>query len=88
MADDGASATNLTTEVRALVADVVGTMTLDGIGDDTPLFERMVLDSLHLVAIVAELEQRLRITITPEDLVPDNFGSLSRMAQFVEAQRS
>jgi acyl carrier protein len=47
----------------------------------------MVLDSLHLVAIVSELEQRFGITISPEDLVPDNFGSLSQMAQFVEARR-
>lgn len=74
-------------EVRALVIEVVGPAALEGIDDDAPLFERMVLDSLHLVAIVSELEQRFAITISPEDLVPDNFGSLGQMARFVESRR-
>jgi acyl carrier protein len=79
--------TGLVATVRALVTDVVGPAALEGIDDDAPLFEGMVLDSLHLVAIVSELEQRFGITISPEDLVPDNFGSLSKMAHFVEVRR-
>ena len=86
MAEDAYS-TNLAAQIRTLVSEVVGPTVLEGIDDDAPLFERMVLDSLHLVAIVSELEQRFGITISPEDLVPDNFGSLSRMAHFVEARR-
>lgn len=74
-------------EVRALVADVVGPATFDGIEDDTPLFEQMVVDSLDLVTIVGELEQQFRITIQPEDLVPDNFGSLNQIADFVSVKR-
>lgn len=86
MAEDEYS-TSLAAEVRALVTEVVGPTALEGIDDDTPLFEHMVLDSLHLVAIVSELEQRFNITIAPQDLLPDNFGSLSQMAHFVEARR-
>jgi acyl carrier protein len=84
---DNEYSTGLSAEVRALVTDVVGPTALEGIDDATPLFERMVLDSLHLVAIVSEFEQRFNITISPEDLVPDNFGSLSQMAEFVESRR-
>jgi acyl carrier protein len=47
----------------------------------------MVVDSLHLVAIVAALEEQFRFTVQPEDLVPDNFGSLYQIAQFVGAKR-
>jgi acyl carrier protein len=79
--------TSLAAEVRALVAGIAGPTALEGIDDSAPLFERMVLDSLHLVAIVSELEQRFGITIAPEDLVPDNFGSLGQMAHFVEVRR-
>ena len=84
---DNEYSTGLSAEVRALVTDVVGPTALEGIDDTTPLFERMVLDSLHLVAIVSEFEQRFNIVILPEDLVPDNFGSLSQMAEFVESRR-
>jgi acyl carrier protein len=84
---ENGNSTGLAAEVRALVAEVVGPTALEGIDDSTPLFERMVLDSLHLVAIVSELEQRFNVTIAPEDLVPDNFGSLSQMVHFIETRR-
>lgn len=74
-------------DVRGLVVDVVGTVALDGIDDDTPLFEQMVVDSLHLVAIVATLEEQFCFTVQPEDLVPDNFGSLYQIAHFVGAKQ-
>lgn len=86
MAEDEYS-TSLAATVRAVITDVVGPAALEGVDDDAPLFEGMVLDSLHLVAIVSELEQRFGITISPEDLVPDNFGSLNKIAHFVEARR-
>jgi len=73
--------------VRSLVADIVGANALQGIDDDTALFEQMVVDSLHLVAIVAALEERFGFTVQPEDLVPDNFRSLRQMAQFVQVKR-
>ena len=79
--------TGVAAEVRALVAEIVGPTALEGIDDEAPLFDRMVLDSLHLVAIVSELEQRFDFTIAPEDLVSDNFGSVSQMAHFIEARR-
>jgi acyl carrier protein len=77
----------LLADVRAAVTDIVGPTALEGIEDDTPLFEHMVLDSLGLVAIVTDLEERFHIIVTPEDLVPDNFGSLGQMAHFVAVKR-
>jgi acyl carrier protein len=75
-------------DVRDLVADVVGSTVLEGVDDDTALFEQMVVDSLHLVEIVAALEEQFGMTIQPEDLVPKNFGSLNQIAQFVATKRS
>jgi acyl carrier protein len=74
-------------KVRGLVADIVGPTALQGIDDDTAIFEEMVVDSLHLVAIVAALEENFGFTVQPEDLVPDNFRSLRQIAQFVQAKR-
>ena len=74
-------------EVRRLVAEVVGPAALQGVEDDTPLFEQMVVDSLHLVAIVAALEEQFCLTVQPEDLVPDNFATLDQIARFVGAKR-
>jgi acyl carrier protein len=69
--------------VRAALSQAVGNDPLDAIEDDDPLFERMSIDSLHLVAIVSTLEERFGIHVSAEDLVPDNFASISAIARLV-----
>jgi acyl carrier protein len=68
--------------VRAALSQAVGNP-VDAIEDDDLLFERMAIDSLHLVAIVSALEERFGIHVSAEDLVPDNFASVSAIARLV-----
>jgi acyl carrier protein len=69
--------------VRAMLSDVLNADQLETVDDDALLFERMLIDSLHLVAMVSALEGRFGIEVTAEDLVPDNFGSILTIARFV-----
>ena len=42
-----------------------------------------ILDSLAMMDLIVWLEQTFKITIDTEDLVPENFGTLDTMANYV-----
>lgn len=50
------------------------------------LLESNVLDSTALVDLVLWLEETFVLQIDPEDLMPENFETLSAMANFVQEQ--
>ena len=47
-----------------------------------------ILDSLGVLDVVAFLETEFKITVTDEDLLPENFESLGRLTAFVEEKQS
>lgn len=57
------------------------------IGDDTPLLESGIIDSLGMLDVVAFLEHSFSITVADDDLVPDNFADIYRMVSFVETKQ-
>ena len=52
-------------------------------GQDTELFG--VLDSLDIILIVDELESQLSITIDADQIIPENFASLSALEVFLKS---
>jgi acyl carrier protein len=50
------------------------------------LVEEEVIDSLGIVQLISLLEERYNITISDEELDPENFRSVDRIAAFVEAK--
>jgi len=52
-------------------------------GQETELFG--VLDSLDIIFIVDELESQLSITIDADQIIPENFASLSALVVFVKS---
>ncbi len=55
-----------------------------GIEKNTALLEKGVLDSLGILDVVSFLESEFSILIGDEDLVPENFQSLSTISAFVQ----
>ena len=55
-------------------------------GDDESLIERGLVDSTGVLEIVAFLEERFGITLTDDELVPDNLDSVARMILFVKGK--
>jgi acyl carrier protein len=51
--------------------------------DDDSFIERGIIDSTAVMELVAFLEQRYRIKLQDQELIPDNFDSINRLAQFV-----
>lgn len=58
-----------------------------GIKENTPLLESGILDSLGILDVVSFLESEFSITISDEELVPENFQSLDTLSSFVLAKR-
>jgi acyl carrier protein len=54
-----------------------------GIERDTALLEKGILDSLGILDVVGFLENEFSIMIADEELVPENFQSLSTLSSFV-----
>jgi acyl carrier protein len=70
-----------------ILEDIALGREMQSIDPDEDLLARGVIDSLAVTQLVAFLEERYSILITDEELVPDNFRSLARMAAFVERKR-
>lgn len=54
-----------------------------GIERDTALLEKGILDSLGILDLVSFLESEFSIPISDEDLLPENFQTLSTLSAFV-----
>ncbi len=52
------------------------------------LFETGVLDSMAFVDLVMHLEQQFDVRISADELEPDNFRSIAKIAGFVAAHNS
>jgi acyl carrier protein len=72
--------------VRGLIVQAVGPEPMEGVADDEPLFERHLLDSLSLVAVMTTFEQHFGVSVLPEELIPANFRTISDMARFLSAK--
>ena len=51
---------------------------------ETALVDDQLLDSLSIVMIVGELNEAFGITITAEELLPENFNSVAAMCRLTE----
>ena len=60
----------------------------DSIHPDESLFNRGLMDSFGIMSLVSELTRRYKIRVPDEDLLPDNFDSISSIARYVNARLS
>jgi len=53
-----------------------------------PLLEGGIIDSLGILNLVGFLEEEFQMTVADDDLVPENFGTIEQIAEFVEGRRA
>ncbi|MGY0236997.1 acyl carrier protein [Longispora urticae] len=76
-------------EVQQFVLDHLTTRPGGGqLTPDSSLLDSGVLDSLSLLQLVAALESRYGITVTDEDLDPDNFETVGSVARLTAARKA
>jgi acyl carrier protein len=83
---------NATIDIDAVKAVVVDTLGVedraDAIDASTPLFGALPeLDSMAVLELVLELEQRFEIEIDGDDVTADVFETLASLAAFVDAKK-
>jgi acyl carrier protein len=52
------------------------------------LLENGIIDSLGVLDLVSFMEETFAITVTDEELLPENFQTIERLAKFVEGKRN
>jgi acyl carrier protein len=57
-----------------------------GFTDDDSFIEHGIIDSTAVMELVAFLENRYRIKLLDQDLIPDNLDSVNSLARFVESR--
>jgi len=58
----------------------------DDIDFDTheSLIDDKVIDSFDIITLIAEVDDRIGVTIPPEELVPENFNSYKAISKLIE----
>jgi len=60
----------------------------DAVNNDDPLLELGIIDSFGLIDFIGELEDAFAITIDPEELDKENFGTIARISELVSRKNS
>jgi acyl carrier protein len=67
-----------------LLTEIAPDLGKESVDPDEDLLEQGFIDSMGILKIVVFLEETYGIQVDDEDIVPDNFQTLNRMAKFVE----
>lgn len=83
----------MTTQLKTEIRDFIVENFLFGEGGDSltdgqSLVEAGLIDSLGVAELVAFIESRYGVVADDEELVPDNFDSIERVASFVELKQA
>lgn len=58
------------------------------LGNEDPLIESGIIDSMGIMSLLAFLEKEFAIELPGDDLIPENFASISTIAALVERQKA
>lgn len=56
--------------------------------ENTDLFEKGILDSTGIIELVSFIEKTFNISIEDEELIVDNFSSLSHITKYLQSKVS
>ncbi len=76
-------------DIQAQIRDYIAQNLLfsdDGFGypDDASFLEEGIVDSVGIMELVMFLEENFGLTVDDEDLTPDNFDSVNKLANYIK----
>jgi acyl carrier protein len=77
---------DLREKIRAFLKERFPLARTRGVQNTDPLLESRVLDSLGVLDVVSFAEKEFLIHVSDEELVPENFQTIDRLADFVQAK--
>jgi acyl carrier protein len=79
---------NLKSQIKKFIAE---NMLFSGDGfthaDDASLLEAGIIDSIGVMELVTFVGNTFKITVPPEDIVPDNFDSVQKLADYIRRKQ-
>ncbi len=58
------------------------------LSDSTPLLENHIVDSTGILEIVSFLEGNFKIRVEDDELTPENFNSIKRIAEYLNRKNA
>jgi len=56
--------------------------------DDASFLEEGIVDSVGIMELVLFIEENFGLTVDDEDLTPDNFDSVDRLAEYIKKRQA
>jgi len=75
---------NYVDEVREFIVENFLFGRGETLDEDRSFFKSGVIDSTGVIELVTFLEERYKITIEDEELIPENLDSLGKVSRFLE----
>ena len=60
---------------------------LEGLGDDEPLVDSGIIDSLGILKIMAFLDEEFGVDLSDQQITPDNFKNITSICSLVEKNK-
>jgi acyl carrier protein len=75
------------TAIRSYIADNI-LFNVKGYpyADDASFLDEGVIDSMNLLQLVSFVEKRFHLKVADEDIVPEHFDSIARLASYIRAR--
>ena len=80
---DQATVSSTEQRICAFLAEKFPLARKAGVGRDTGLLEKGILDSLGILDVVSFLETEFSMVVSNDELVPENFQTLAAISAFV-----
>lgn len=58
------------------------------LNDDTSFLEQGIIDSTGVLELVNWIEEQFETKVADEDLIPDNFDSVNKLAEYIMRKKS
>ena len=80
---------NLKSQIKKFIAE---NMLFSGDGfthaDDDSLLDAGIIDSIGVMELVTFVGTAFKVTVPPEDILPDNFDSVQKLADYVQRKQA
>ena len=79
-------------EFRAKIKEFIMTevnpdRNLEGLGDDEPLIDSGIIDSLGILKIMAFLDEEFGIDLSDQQITPENFKNIMSICSLIEKNK-
>jgi acyl carrier protein len=79
---------NIETQIRRFILQNLYFAEDNSLGDDASFLETGVVDSMGVMELVAFVQSEFGVTVEPQEVVVENFDSISKLTNFVRRKLS